>query len=175
MIKLINRIKKGLSVLILTGVFLLNFSSAVFAQALPKYSTVLPETSVESTADCEVILKEVGTHLDDVIEEVFVKRDIFQLPSRGVKDTDILGCAIKTGGVKMWMIPYFIRYILEFVIGLSGIVAVGGIVYGGYLYLFAGLSEKKEEGKNAILYGVMGFILVLLAFGFVNIVISLVT
>lgn len=75
----------------------------------------------------------------------------------------------------MWMIPFFIRYVLEFIIGIAGLLAVGGVVYGGYLYLFAGLSDDKDKGKNAIKNGIIGLVLVLTAWAVVNIVIGLVT
>lgn len=89
--------------------------------------------------------------------------------------SDVLGCGIKTGTIHMWMIPYYIKYILTFIIGISGLAAVGGIVYGGYLYLFAGISSEKDQGKKAIQYGVIGMIMTLVAWAFVNIIISLFT
>ncbi|MFH1284160.1 MAG: pilin, partial [Candidatus Peregrinibacteria bacterium] len=94
---------------------------------------------------------------------------------KDVKYTDILGCAIKTGDIKLWMVPFFIRYFLEFVIGIAGLVSVGGIIYGGYLYLFAGLSDDKDKGKSAIKNSVIGLVLTLTAWGIVNIVMALVT
>ncbi|MDA1061242.1 MAG: hypothetical protein O3B47_05650, partial [bacterium] len=87
----------------------------------------------------------------------------------------LLGCAIKTGNIKLWMVPYFIRTILEFVIGLAGLIAVGGVVYGGYLYLFAGISEDKDKGKKAIMYGVAGMAITMVAWAFVNIVLAVLT
>lgn len=86
-----------------------------------------------------------------------------------------LGCGIKTGNIKLYMVPYYIRSILEFVIGLSGLVCVGAIIFGGYWYLFAGISEDKERGKKAILYGIVGMVLTLVAWAAVNIIISLLT
>jgi type IV secretion system pilin len=93
----------------------------------------------------------------------------------GKASNDILACAIKTGDIHMWMVPFYIKYILEFVIGLSGLVCVGGIVYGGFVYIFSGIGDDKEKGKNAIMYSVIGLILTLLAWAIVNLVIALVT
>jgi hypothetical protein len=93
----------------------------------------------------------------------------------GVTANQILACGIKTGDIHLWMIPYYIKYILQFVIGISGLVSVGGIVYGGYLYLFAGVSNDKDQGKKAIQYALLGMVLTLVAWALVNIIMSLVT
>jgi len=100
---------------------------------------------------------------------------IGELNSGGKKRNDILGCAIKTGMIKLYMVPYFIQVILEFIIGISGIVSVAAIVYGGYWYLFAGISEDKDKGKKAIQNGLLGMVLALTAWTIVNIVIGLLT
>jgi len=87
----------------------------------------------------------------------------------------ILGCGIKTGNIKLYMVPYYIRSILEFIIGISGLACVGAIVFGGYWYLFAGVSEDREKGKKAIMYGLIGMVLTLVAWAMVNIIIGLLT
>lgn len=89
--------------------------------------------------------------------------------------SDILGCAIKTGRIGLWMVPYFIRYFIEFILYVGGLVAVGGILYGGATYMFSGLSNDKEKGKKAILYSVVGMILMYTAWAIVNIAIGLLT
>lgn len=88
---------------------------------------------------------------------------------------NILGCGIKTGNIKLYMVPYYIRSVLEFIIGVSGLACVGAIVFGGYWYLFAGVSEDKEKGKKAIMYGIVGMVLTLVAWALVNILIGLLT
>lgn len=88
---------------------------------------------------------------------------------------NILGCGIKTGNIKLYMVPYYVRAVLEFVIGISGLICVGGIIFGGYWYLFAGVSEDKEKGKKAILYGLVGMVLTLVSWALVNIIIGLLT
>ncbi|MDD3861790.1 MAG: pilin [Candidatus Gracilibacteria bacterium] len=88
---------------------------------------------------------------------------------------NVLGCGIKTGNIKLYMVPYYVRAVLEFVIGISGLICVGAIIFGGYWYLFAGVSEDKEKGKKAILYGLVGMVLTLVAWAFVNIIIGLLT
>ncbi len=141
--------------------------------------TVLPGTE-KSVTDCKEIMNYVSSNSAEV-KGAFAKEGtsfIFDPQFEGTQDVDlqdILACGIKTGDIHLWMIPYYIRYVLEFVIGIAGLIAVGSIVYGGYLYLFSGLSQDKDTGKKAILYGIVGMILTLVAWAFVNIVIAFVT
>lgn len=145
---------------------------------------ILPGTTT-SVKDCNQIMNEVSMYDDCQKSSLFSRisgancilppgHTPTPIPSSHTP-IKVLACGIKTGQMRLWMIPYYIRYILEFVIGIAGIVAVGGVIYGGYLYLFAGLLEDKENGKKAIMYGVVGMILTLVAWAFVNIVISVVT
>ena len=156
-------------------------------------STLLPSTEKLTEADCEFIMRYVNSHTTDSTEVIdgkkivtlSIKKDISERNKQiGITNdqqlifvsyTQVLGCAVTTGDIKMWMVPFFIRYVLEFIIGIAGLLAVGGVVYGGYLYLFAGLSDDKDKGKNAIKNGILGFIIVLTSWAIVNIVISLVT
>jgi len=150
--------------------------------------TILPPTSF-TQAVCEDVMiwvnrnivdQTVDVGLDEFAEfgakSAIAKREKVAVEGVGiVTGNDILGCGIKTGDIKLWMIPFYIRFVLEFIIGIAGLITVGGIVYGGYLYLFAGLSDDKDKGKNAIKNGIIGLILVLTAWAIVNIVIGLVT
>lgn len=147
--------------------------------------TVLPPpissdyTGEKAVANCKDLMNLIET-LDTQKRTWVFKQNwdqgIGELASLGATTpNDILACGIKTGGIKLWMIPYYIRYILQFIIGIAGLIAVGGIVYGGYLYLFAGISEDKDKGKKAIMYGVAGMVMTLVAWAFVNIVIAVVT
>lgn len=149
--------------------------------------TVLPGTEI-STTNCKAVMNYVSSNSAKV-KEAFVEggNASFDNFDVNVGDTgklkalnaltlqDVLACGIKTGDIHLWMIPYYIRYILEFIIGIAGLIAVGSIVYGGYMYLFSGLSQDKDTGKKAILYGIVGMILTLVAWAFVNIIIAFVT
>lgn len=150
-------------------------AAGVYAAEVGK--TVLPGTEM-GVSDCKAVMNYVNTHSTEV-KKFFTNADNEDFgfdTGVGVADeNDILGCGIKTGDIKLWMIPYYIRYVLEFIIQIGGLVAVGGIMYGGYLYLFAGISEDKDKGKKAILYGVAGMVLTLVAWALVNIVIAIVT
>lgn len=147
--------------------------------------TVLPATDFE-VSECLLIMREVnwgatGPESENrggvYIRKAFASRDNVVIPKIDgeVSINDVLACGIKTGDIKLWMVPYYIRFILETIISLAGLVSVGAFIYGGYVYLFAGLSDDKEKGKKAVLYSVIGFILTMVAWALVNIVISLVT
>lgn len=136
--------------------------------------TVLPSTE-KAVADCKIVMNSL--EVLTVADRATIFGGDWDNTDNAVEASakDILACGIKTGGIKLWMIPYYIRYILQFIIGIAGLIAVGGIVYGGYLYLFAGISEDKDKGKKAIMYGVAGMVMTLVAWAFVNIVIAVVT
>lgn len=128
--------------------------------------SVLPQT-LKGIDECKVLMNEVAMN-SLAAKEKFEKREDEYIQ-------DVLGCGIKTGDMRLWMIPYYIRFILEFLLQIAGLVAVGGIVFGGYLYMFAGVSDEKDRGKKAIMYGVAGIIVAMVAWGFVNILISFLT
>lgn len=138
--------------------------------------SILPATE-KTVLDCKQVMNYVSGHRVAIRDEFAKRNDQPFALGEGNEGTviDVLGCGIKTGQIRLWMIPYYIRYILEFVIQIGGLVAVGGIIYGGYLYLFAGVSEDKDKGKKAIMYSVAGIVVSLLAWAFVNILIAVVT
>ncbi len=183
--------KIGKVISLVVGVFVLFgvFSVSVFAEEVVPPAppagvdagasgggTLLPATSLK-TEDCRSLMSYVAGHPQKVIDELFKDRSGKKtyIGISGVTANAVLACGIRTGDIKLWMVPYYIRFILEFVIGLAGLIAVGGIVYGGYLYLFAGISDDKDKGKKAIMYGVVGMIITLVAWAVVNIFIAFLT
>ncbi len=88
---------------------------------------------------------------------------------------NLLGCAINSGRITLAMIPYFITYFSNFLLGMAGLIAVLFVVLGGYRYVIGGLTEDKEKGKQTIMHALMGFGLSLLAWAIVNIVMAAVT
>ena len=89
--------------------------------------------------------------------------------------SDVLACGINTGKISFWMIPYFVTYITNFLLGMSGIICVLFIVIGGYMYLVGGLTDDKEKGKQTITNALMGMGLALLAWTIVTVLINAVT
>lgn len=88
---------------------------------------------------------------------------------------NVLACAIKSGKIHFWMIPYFIVYFIEFMIGLSGLVAILFIVIGGFQLVLSGATDQKDNAKNTIKNALMGLVLVLVAWVVVNVVQYVVT
>lgn len=128
--------------------------------------SILPQTN-KSITDCKARMNEVSMD-SQTAKDKFKARDDEYIQ-------DVLGCGIKTGDIRLWMVPYYVRFILEFLLQIAGLIAVGGIIYGSYLYMFAGVSDEKDRGKKAIAYGVAGIIVAMVAWAVVNIVISFLT
>lgn len=125
--------------------------------------SLLPRTNL-SIDECKVLMNEVSMD-SSRSKERFASRD-------DVYVGNVLACAVQTGDVRLWMVPYYVRYVLEFIIRVGGLVAVGGIVYGGYFYMFGPVIDDKERGKKAVVYALAGIVLMSVAWAFVNIVIS---
>lgn len=82
----------------------------------------------------------------------------------------ILGCAVKTGRIRLFMVPYFITYLIQFLLSLAGLVAVFFIVYGGFKYTTGGITEDKEAGKKTIMHALIGLVVSLSAWIIVNLI-----
>lgn len=58
--------------------------------------------------------------------------------------------------------------VLQWVLGLVGVLALAGIVYGGFLYITSGGNQDRiEQGKHAVYYSVIGLLVVGLAYAVV--------
>lgn len=57
----------------------------------------------------------------------------------------------------------------NWLLGLVALVAVGMIIYAGYLFITSGLDDKKiTTAKNILLYAVIGIIVLILSFAIVS-------
>lgn len=82
----------------------------------------------------------------------------------------VLGCSIKYGLVKLWMLPFFITELIQFLVALAGMVCMFFIVLGGYHYIYGGLTDDKEKGKKTVMYAIVGFVVVLVSWIIINII-----
>jgi type IV secretion system pilin len=155
------------STVVLSGAISL-YAAPVLAQAPQRESstTILPEGDQIPHAECIKRILELDQNLDPVAE--FKKKTAFE------KET-VLSCAIRTGRIHFWMIPYFIVYIIEFLIGISGLIAILFIVIGGYQLVISGANDQKDTAKNTIMHALMGLSIALVAWVIVNIVQYIVT
>ncbi len=62
----------------------------------------------------------------------------------------------------------FANNLITVVLSLVGVIAIGVIIYGGILYVIStGESNKVQRAKHAIMYGVIGLAVCLLAYAIV--------
>ncbi len=140
----------------------------VFAQDGPS-RTFLPQTDV---TDCNETLLDIEQSSKFPIQDNSDNTHIgkwFAEQDTKLKN-DILACAIKTGKIHFWMIPYFIVYFIEFLIGIAALVAIFFIVIGGYQLVISGANDQKDAAKNTIKHALMGLVLVSVAWVVVNVV-----
>ena len=87
----------------------------------------------------------------------------------------VLGCGIQTGKISLAMIPYFVQYIANWMLGMIGIVCVIFIMVGGFQYIYGGLVDQKEVGKKYVENALKGMSVAILAWVIVNVVMAVVT
>lgn len=121
------------------------------------------ETPVANTSRKVINLEIRGAMTSQATFEEYVKGDQAHLEN-------ILGCAIKTGRIKLYMMPFFITNLIEFLLQVAGLIAVLFMVYGGYLYSVGGITEDKESGKNTIKHALIGLVVSLSSWIVVNLV-----
>lgn len=149
-------IKRLLAFTIILALFLPVFATITHAQG-----TLLPELDEPSGGvDCEGVLKNEGG-----TRALFLADDGNQAEKQ-----KILACAIKTGKVRLWMLPYFVSYIANFFIYVAGVVSLLFVVLGGFWYMAGGITDDKEKGKKTIFYALVGLVLTLLAWVIVNVI-----
>jgi len=93
----------------------------------------------------------------------------------GITADQMLCCALKSGHISFWMLPYFVNNVLNFIIGLAGLIAVAMIMVGAYYYIAGGVTDDKEKGKTIIKFALGGFILVLVSWTLVNVLLLALT
>lgn len=80
-----------------------------------------------------------------------------------------------TGG-SVGQVEDFIRNVIKVVAGLSGLVAAGFFVVGGFTYITSsGNPEKLEKAKDTLKWSAIGLAIVIAAFVISNIVTELAT
>ncbi|MCD6109294.1 hypothetical protein J7J83_00855 [bacterium] len=157
--------------IVIGSIFSLSVMETVNAQDPPSKrsigTTILPEGDKISKEECTKKLLDLDKQEDPV--KAFKKEE----PSE--RDT-ILACSIKTGRIHFWMIPYFIVYIIEFLTGIAGLIAILFIVIGGYQLVISGANDSlKDSAKNTIKNALTGLVLTLIAWTVVNLIQYIVT
>lgn len=83
---------------------------------------------------------------------------------------DVMACSLKSGEFHLFMAPYMIRYFVEVIIQLAGLVCVLFIIIGAYQYLLGSVTENKQKGKDTIKNALIGLVITLLSWIIVNVV-----
>ncbi len=66
-----------------------------------------------------------------------------------------------------------VKNLLNTTFGIVGVIAVIMMIIGGFYYMTSqGSPDKVQKGKNTILYGLIGMVIVLSAFAIVNFVLD---
>jgi hypothetical protein len=66
--------------------------------------------------------------------------------------------------------------IVKYLLLLSGAIAVGFVVFGGFQYITsAGNAETAEKGKNTLINAIIGIIVVVLAYAIITVITTVVT
>ena len=128
---------------------------------------ILPSTS-QDVDQCEYILtgEASGKNILQSVQTKLKEKGNYE----GIEMSDILACGIKTGRFKLWMVPFMILYLIQFLTVLAGVLSVAFIVVGGYHFIIGGVFEEKEKGKKTIKNALIGFVLSMLAYTIVNLV-----
>lgn len=142
-------------------------------------NTILPNLEEnllnESGVPCDPKHENWGSFWEPIFQDEVKLKEQIDNDEDGRSTSNILACAIKTGRVQFWMVPYFISNILNFLIGISGLLSVLMIIVGAYFYIAGGLTDDKEKGKTIITYALGGLVLTILSWTIVNFVLLIIT
>lgn len=73
-------------------------------------------------------------------------------------------------------LPEFIQWVINILLGFSGLIALLFLILGGFWYITsAGNEETAEKGKNTVVNAVIGLVIIGLSWVIVNVVIDFLT
>lgn len=90
--------------------------------------------------------------------------------------TGELGNKIQSGEIHLSDIPLFITHFINFGVTIAGAISILFLVIGGYRYIVGGIIQsQREQGKQTIMYALIGLIISVLSWAIVNTIQLLVT
>lgn len=150
-----------------------------------KFKDELNETViVESEGAGGLAAETCGMKKSDILTETYRydQRQEAEIQKRiAERDTfteSYLACAILSGNVKLWMMPYYVRYMADFILAIIGPVVIIIIIIGGYYYIagsIGGEGEGAAKGKKIIFAGILGMALIFAAWTIVNVISAVLT
>ncbi len=164
-----NAIKKAFVSSIVAGALL----AGIFVVPVAYAQGILPGAG---QAECEVVIyhegKEPERFLPPDLEKAFGSKAGLIEYVKGSRTAlqNVLGCALRTGHIHLFMLPFLVTFLIQFLLDMAGLVAVLFIVYGGFKYVVGGVSEDKEAGKKAITHAIVGLVVALSAWIVVNLI-----
>jgi len=70
-------------------------------------------------------------------------------------------------------LPELANRFIQTALGISGVLALLAFIYGGILYLLAGVNPKNvEKGKELMKYAVIGLVIIFASYAIVNFLLS---
>lgn len=88
-------------------------------------------------------------------------------PSSETTGTDRFGLGVVEGAPRGDLVDVIIKAV-NWVMGIIGVVLVAMLIYGGIMYMFAGVSVGKEkavnQGKQIITYAIIGIVIIFAAY-----------
>jgi len=165
---------------IITG-FLLSFLLATLTVTplASAQNTILPyiDPIYEKTHPCDPSDPNWQTNYGIYFQDQAQFKEDFSSPLPGAKSelNSIIACAIKTGHIRFFMIPYLMSNIINFIIGLAALISILMIMVGAYFYIAGGLTDDKEKGKTIIKYALGGLVMTILSWTLVNFVLLILT
>jgi hypothetical protein len=122
------------------------------------------EVKVESSESLEKI---INAHINEkTTEDLKIHRgNLVYVPNHNAS----IGTKIKCGTVGLTDFMSFIIRLLDFIVSFAG-VAVGiiMIIVAGYQYIYGGVFEDKEKGKETIKFVLQGAFLILISWKLVD-------
>lgn len=84
-------------------------------------------------------------------------------------------CNIKTGDIKAGCIPELIGHLISVVFGLISAFFILNVIYAGYQIALGSWNGEKAEGKDRLLWSMIGVVISTCAFLILDLVISIIT
>lgn len=83
------------------------------------------------------------------------------------------GALPENSGLPETDLPSFIGTIIQWVLGIIGVILIALFVYGGFTYATsAGSQDKIDTGKKIMMYAIIGIVIIVVAFVLTDYIIS---
>jgi len=107
-----------------------------------------------------------------IIQKIYLASLLFIIPiTANAQDAE--GSANQLSAYTTSSIPVLIGYVIRAALGISGVVALIMIIYGGVLWLTSGgNTDKVQKGRDTLIWAVLGLIVIFSAYAIVNAVIG---